>query len=266
VPPEVESAWLHHRFAQIHPFADGNGRVARALASLVFIRAEWFPVVVRRDERARYIEALEKADAGDLRPLVVMFVEAQRNALIQATEVACEIKPPTTADEAIAAVRDRLMQRGRLTPKQWLNAKETAGQLVGFAQQRFSQLIGHLTEEIGTPGFVFSVASGPREAEGAVQKAGLVADLTEFNWSSRLSLNTGRGEMLQLSFYAVGPRFRGIIGVVPHLSMQGTEPVLVDVGTFLINYEEDLASAQQRFSVWLEKVIVAGLNQWRLSL
>src|SRR5262245_38287478 len=36
VPPEVESAWLHHRFTQIHPFQDGNGRVARALASLVF--------------------------------------------------------------------------------------------------------------------------------------------------------------------------------------------------------------------------------------
>ena len=29
--PEVEAAWLHHRFAQIHPFQDGNGRIARAL-------------------------------------------------------------------------------------------------------------------------------------------------------------------------------------------------------------------------------------------
>ena len=37
--PEVEAAFLHHRFTQIHPFQDGNGRVARALASLVFIRA-----------------------------------------------------------------------------------------------------------------------------------------------------------------------------------------------------------------------------------
>ena len=51
VPPEVEAAWLHHRFTQIHPFQDGNGRVARALASLVFIRAGWFPFVVHRDNR-----------------------------------------------------------------------------------------------------------------------------------------------------------------------------------------------------------------------
>ena len=39
IPPEVEASWLHHRFTQIHPFQDGNGRVVRTLASLVFIRA-----------------------------------------------------------------------------------------------------------------------------------------------------------------------------------------------------------------------------------
>ena len=37
VSPEIEAAWLHHRFTQIHPFQDGNGRVARALSSLIFI-------------------------------------------------------------------------------------------------------------------------------------------------------------------------------------------------------------------------------------
>ena len=70
--------------------------------------------------------------------------------------------------------------------------------------------------------------------------------------------------MLRLSFYAVGPRFRGIISVLAYLSIQGMEPIVLS--TFLINYKEDLASAQQRFSTWLERVIVTGLNQWRASL
>lgn len=70
VPPEVEAAWLHQRFAQIHPFQDGNGRVARALASLVFLRAGWFPLVVHRDDRGEYIDCLEQADSGDLSALV----------------------------------------------------------------------------------------------------------------------------------------------------------------------------------------------------
>src|SRR5262249_3917808 len=80
VPPEVEAAWLHHRFSQIHPFADGNGRVARAISSLVFIKAGWFPLIVKREDWTRYIEALEKADQVDLRPLVALFVDAQRAA------------------------------------------------------------------------------------------------------------------------------------------------------------------------------------------
>ncbi len=62
--PEVKSAWLHHRFTQIHPFQDGNGRVARALASLVFLREGLFPLVVRESDRKEYIGALEEADAG----------------------------------------------------------------------------------------------------------------------------------------------------------------------------------------------------------
>jgi hypothetical protein len=53
---------------------------------------------------------------------------------------------------------------------------------------------------------------------------------------------------------------------VAYLSWQGEEPSLIEGGTFQINYEEDLASAQSRFSKWLEHVIVEGLNLWRQSL
>ena len=73
VLPEVEAAWLHHRFAQIHPFQDGNGRVTRWLASFVFVKAGWLPLIVRNEERTRYIDALEDADRGNLKPLVDFF-------------------------------------------------------------------------------------------------------------------------------------------------------------------------------------------------
>lgn len=101
VAVEVEAAWLHHRFTQIHPFADGNGRVARALATLVFIRANWFPVTIQRDDRSRYIEALESADTGDLGPLVRLFVERQRTALIEASEVAYDLRPISTTTKRL---------------------------------------------------------------------------------------------------------------------------------------------------------------------
>jgi Fic family protein len=87
IAPEVEAAWLHHRFTQIHPFQDGNGRVARCLASLIFIRAGWFPLVITRQDRGHYIDALEAADQGELRPLVQLFAQAQRDAFGEAFDL-----------------------------------------------------------------------------------------------------------------------------------------------------------------------------------
>jgi Fic family protein len=79
VSPEVSSAWLHHRFTQIHPFQDGNGRVARALASLTLIRGKCFPMSVSPEDKSAYIGALELADDGDLSHLVE-FIKAEQQA------------------------------------------------------------------------------------------------------------------------------------------------------------------------------------------
>ena len=73
VHPVVSAAWLHHRFVQIHPFQDGNGRVARALTLLSLEREKYPPMVVDRHSRDRYIEALDRANDGDLIPLGRLF-------------------------------------------------------------------------------------------------------------------------------------------------------------------------------------------------
>ncbi|MDR1038781.1 MAG: Fic family protein [Deltaproteobacteria bacterium] len=70
VPSDIEAAWLHHRFVQIHPFQDGNGRVARVLAALEYIKDGFFPPVVTADSKTDYIYALDKANDGDLKPFV----------------------------------------------------------------------------------------------------------------------------------------------------------------------------------------------------
>jgi hypothetical protein len=44
--------------------------------------------------------------------VLTQFPQAQRSALIIASEAAYDIRPTSSTDEAIAAVRDRLMQRG----------------------------------------------------------------------------------------------------------------------------------------------------------
>jgi hypothetical protein len=70
----------------------------------------------------------------------------------------------------------------------------------------------------------------------------------------------------QISFHGIGPRFRGLIGVVGYLFIQGTGSLPIEGATFQLNYEEDLETAKARFSPWLDGVIVRGLNEWRRSL
>ena len=82
--PVLVSAWLHHRFTQIHPFQDGNGRVARALVTLQLMKADLLPIVIDRDMRSTYIDALEKADDGDLSDLADLFAEQERRLIIEA--------------------------------------------------------------------------------------------------------------------------------------------------------------------------------------
>ncbi|MGI9249617.1 MAG: Fic family protein [Pseudohongiellaceae bacterium] len=90
--PEILSAWLHHRFTQIHPFQDGNGRIARALASLVFIKVGLFPLVIRDSDRKEYITALEEADSGRIGALVQLFAKRQCDAIQSALGIGQQAK------------------------------------------------------------------------------------------------------------------------------------------------------------------------------
>ena len=62
--PVVQAAYAHYAYICVHPFADGNGRVARALASVFLYRAPGVPLVIFADQRDAYLDALVLADSG----------------------------------------------------------------------------------------------------------------------------------------------------------------------------------------------------------
>ena len=66
--PVEQAAYAHYALTAVHPFADGNGRVARALASVYFYRSLSIPLVVFAHQRPQYFDAVEKADRGDPAP------------------------------------------------------------------------------------------------------------------------------------------------------------------------------------------------------
>ncbi len=50
--------WSHSTFARIHPYADGNGRMARLLANIPVIEKGGLPILIPNEQRIAYIESL----------------------------------------------------------------------------------------------------------------------------------------------------------------------------------------------------------------
>ena len=88
-PVAVEAAWLHHRFVRTHPFRDGNGRMARLLMASSYIRQSLPPPVITAANRGGYIEMLEMADEGNLRPFCE-YLEALANETLTRAVLSAE--------------------------------------------------------------------------------------------------------------------------------------------------------------------------------
>lgn len=63
--PIIAAATFHYRFVRIHPFDDGNGRMARLLMNMILIRHGYTVAIVRREDRDRYIDEIEKANTTE---------------------------------------------------------------------------------------------------------------------------------------------------------------------------------------------------------
>lgn len=65
IHPIHKAAWIHWAFARVHPFVDGNGRVARLIQDYVLLKHRYVPASVQPEDRERhYYESLESADLG----------------------------------------------------------------------------------------------------------------------------------------------------------------------------------------------------------
>lgn len=288
VPPEVEAAWLHHRFAQVHPFQDGNGRIARALASLVFIRSGWFPLVVTRHDRERYIDALEAADGSDLDPLVSLFAALQRKSFVNALGIAREVlQEGERVDQLITSVGDMYARREADLRREWDQAKKIADKVASAGQDRLRSVADRLTSEVGkfSPEFQFFVIAEPHGGERpnwyrwqtieAARQLDYFANTREYSAWVRLGIHTETQADVVLALTGIGRDYRGLIGAAllffRRAEVEGTDKQVVDVATasdelFQINYKEDEASVLDRFGHWLDRGMVRALEMWRQGL
>ena len=60
--PVELAALFHYRYIRIHPFEDGNGRIARLMVNFILCRHDYPMIVVRSRKKSEYLEALHQAD------------------------------------------------------------------------------------------------------------------------------------------------------------------------------------------------------------
>ncbi len=102
--PILQASYAHYAFVVIHPFADGNGRVARALASVYLYRAATIPLLIFVDQRTMYLESLEAADRHKPEAFVHFVAATARSTLALVTEnLSTELSPDL--DDSARALR-----------------------------------------------------------------------------------------------------------------------------------------------------------------
>jgi fido (protein-threonine AMPylation protein) len=226
--PVVQSAWLHHRFVCIHPFQDGNGRVARALTLMVLLKARYAPLVVTGGQRSDYIDALERANRGDLRPLVRLFAGLELVSL--KSELSVPVSQGTHATGAVPVAKELV---ARLTTRRLAEHEQRAAQaevLAADMQRLIVEELGRLSTELeaefrqvdsSARSSVAFASPGMPDAHHwhgqivfTARRVDFFADLGEGSWWSRLHVNAlGQALRYLVIVQKVGRGGTGVLAV-----------------------------------------------------
>ena len=76
--PLIRATLLHGEIVFIHSFVDGKGRTARLLMNFEAMKSGYLPIIIRKDIRAKYYDALDKAMvAHDYTDFIKLVVEEE---------------------------------------------------------------------------------------------------------------------------------------------------------------------------------------------
>jgi Fic family protein len=130
VNPIILAALFHYRFIRIHPFDDGNGRVARILMNFILMQFGYPPVIIKTEDKENYYAVLRLADADELEP----FIEYIAQNLVRSLEIMIKgakgenIEEPNDLDKELALLERRIKS---ISPKKGVKkSKKSLSMLV----------------------------------------------------------------------------------------------------------------------------------------
>ena len=293
--PLLTAAWLHHRFTQIHPFTDGNGRVVRALLTWHLVRENYLPVVISRDDRLGYISALEDADAGKLTPFVDLLAKLQRRTILAAIGEREPDTPDGAFDQVLAHISEQIQRQTVSQATQMRAVNEVAQEIRDLAldlmRERGEQVSDRLTQSgLKVDSRVLKDSPGERENRyyrQIVQTANNSNHWVNFNESrffARLSLTpdditTDSSQRPRLHFvvslHHTGRQLSGLMAatafaLIVHYDENAPEQ-LEGIGysffdctrePFTFSCDDDASTLSPRFEEWTEQGLAMALRHW----
>jgi fido (protein-threonine AMPylation protein) len=286
VPTEVQAAWLHHRFTQIHPFQDGNGRVARAIASLVLVKDDLFPLVVTRDDKPIYLDALEAADRGDLKPLVDLIAKLQRVQFAKATAVSESLLAEDADVKAVLGGLIKAAEKVAADKRQALTkvfdwAAEIQDDILSRLTAILPDIRAALLKVSSASNAYVSVSSQETEhyfraqiIENAKMHLHYFADTSDYRSWVALNMTWDRRARLVFAIHGIGRPFSGSLICAPFLEFRDTDedgqiqPSLVPVAQegFVFFYNDSKDRVIARFRPWREQVLKVALKELSQNL
>jgi Fic family protein len=291
--PVEEAAWLHHRFTQIHPFEDGNGRVARALASLTLIKGNGFPLVVNRDQRAEYIETLETADDGNLIPLIKLISLNQDKLFQRALSVPSDLLLPEPSEIIDAAIA-KLHESNQMTPAFLKSLDEQVGQVEVTVRQELGKVVSGLHQRLKliNPNFDANVRIGGFKRRGwqvdtfdswaglekmAAQKIGIAVNSSVYRNYIELEIVEKRLSQIHFLLSGLGSEFNGLLVITGTMMIKErerdsnyfTKLLSTDVVTpdpFVFSLDTPINQVVEELRNWLKPVIITVLSEWQRQI
>lgn len=284
----IVAAWFHHRFTQIHPYQDGNGRLARALTTLVLLRAELLPLIVDRDLRTEYIRALEVADQGDLSNIARLFARLERTAILQALSIDtdAEISHQKSLTAAvIETLADKFGKRRQAKVAELRSVNSVALSLRSAARSALSEALKKLAEAVSTIAepdiHVFD--GGPDrgnahwykfEVVKSANESGKFANFSEDHYFIKATIRAERERLVFVtSFHHVGRDLSGIMEATAFAQLESFEGsddresvsqafFVCSLEPFVFTYKTNEHEIKAAFSRWLDGAFAAAVKEY----
>ncbi len=136
------AAVAHTWFVSIHPFIDGNGRVARLIMNLMLMRYGYPIAIITKDDRLRYYDALEISQSSDLSPFIALVTECINESLEEYEEAA---KKQIEKIEWATALASRFSQSEHVRIKNDYEVWRSAMELLRSYFRQSAELVNEAT-------------------------------------------------------------------------------------------------------------------------